>query len=189
MRFQKIVCTIDLILAAVFFVLGLGYSTNLYNLYYFIDPTSVWYVPGSELYYTVQDFNHREVVLSIIFILLACSCFLAMNNTRRKYYITNFITSVGYSGFAIAISIYVYSNVTEHLNLFLTTVDFEKWHFWVDLMSGKLPYNDSTFWFTAGKLVALSGLIGSALCLSNMIWKIINMVREKKAIKLLNGEA
>ncbi|MBP5248508.1 MAG: hypothetical protein J6Z46_00715 [Lachnospiraceae bacterium] len=81
MIFQKITTIFSLAAAVVFFVLGLGYSTDLYTLFYFIDPTSFMYVDGSRIYYDVQDFNRTEVLYAVILIVLAALCFMMLNNS------------------------------------------------------------------------------------------------------------
>ncbi len=181
MKCQKIIILFDLIAAAVFFVLGLGFSTDLYNLFKFIDPSSFCYVEGSRIYYDVQDFNHMEIRLSIVFILLAVAQFITMNNSRRKYYISNYITGIAYSCFAFYLAAYVYRYSVQFKEQFLTTVDFTNWKMWVEMLPN-LPYTESTFWFDAGVAVAALGIVSSLLNLANIAWKTINMIREKKAV-------
>ncbi len=182
MKYQKIISMLNILAAALFFVLGLGFCTNLYTLYYFIDPSNVWYVPGSEIYYNVQGFNHLELKLAIVLILLACAQYITLNHSRRKYYISNYVTAVAYSGFAIYVAQYVSSNAAAFKEQFLTTVDFTTWKMWVEVFEG-LAYDESTFWFDAASVIALIGIAVAVLNILNLVWKTISMVRESKAVK------
>lgn len=183
MVFQKFVCIFSLAAAILFFILGLGYSTDLYTLYYFIDPTSFVYVEGSRVYYDVQDFNRALVLYAVILIVLAGICFMMLNNTRRKYYITNYVSSVVYAGFAGFLSYYVYTNSVAYKEQFLTGVDFDTWQMWVDMFPNDFQMTRSTFWFDAGKISAVVGIIAVVLVIVNLVWKTIWMNKEKAAMK------
>ncbi len=189
MIFQKITTIFSLAAAVVFFVLGLGYSTDLYTLFYFIDSTSFMYVEGSRIYYDVQDFNRAEVLYAVILIVLAALCFMMLNNTRRKYYVTNFVSSGLFAGFAGFLSWYVYSNSVKYKEQFLTTVDFEKWQMWVDMFPNDFKMTKSTLWFDLGTASAVVGIVAVVLVIVNVIWKIVWMAKEKEAMKALKTKA
>ncbi len=189
MIFQKITTIFSLAAAVVFFVLGLGYSTDLYTLFYFIDSTSFMYVEGSRIYYDVQDFNRAEVLYAVILIVLAALCFMMLNNTRRKYYVTNFVSSGLFAGFACFLSWYVYSNSVKYKEQFLTTVDFEKWQMWVDMFPNDFKMTKSTLWFDLGTASAVVGIVAVVLVIVNVIWKIVWMAKEKEAMKALKTKA
>lgn len=183
MKFQKLVTVLGLAAAVLFFVLGLGYSTNLYTLYYFIDPTSFIYVEGSQIYYDVQDFNRTEVVYAVVMLILSALCFITLNNTRRKYYISNYVSSAIYVGFNVFTSLYVLKNASAHKVQFLTTVDFDQWAGWVEMFPNDFQMNTSTFWFDAAVAVSIIGIVIAALVVINVIWKIIWMSKEAAAMK------
>ena len=189
MIFQKITTIFSLAVAVVFFVLGLGYSTDLYTLFYFIDSTSFMYVEGSRIYYDVQDFNRAEVLYAVILIVLAALCFMMLNNTRRKYYVTNFVSSGLFAGFAGFLSWYVYSNSVKYKEQFLTTVDFEKWQMWVDMFPNDFKMTKSTLWFDLGTASAVVGIVAVVLVIVNVIWKIVWMAKENEAMKALKTKA
>ncbi len=188
MIYQKIITVFGLITGALFFVLGLGYSTNLYTLYYFIDPTSFMYVEGSRIYYDVQDFNRAEVLYAVILLLISGFCFMTLNNKRRKYYISNYISSAIYVAGSVSLSFYVFSNASVHKEQFLTTVDFEGWKMWVDMFPNDFVMNTSTFWFDAAMVISAVGILAAVLTVSNVIWKISWMSREKAAIRAFEAE-
>ncbi len=188
LKFQKIITVFGLLTGALFFVLGLGYSTNLYTLYYFIDPTSFMYVEGSRIYYDVQDFNRAEVFYAVVMLLISGFCFMTLNNKRRKYYISNYISSAIYVAFDVFLSCYVYTNVVAHKEQFLTTVDFEGWQYWVDMFPNDFSMNTSTFWFDAAMVVSAVGILTALLTIANVIWKTVWMSREKKAMLAFAAE-
>ncbi|MCQ2536787.1 MAG: hypothetical protein MJ124_00135 [Lachnospiraceae bacterium] len=185
MKFQKLVTVLGLASAVLFFVLGLGYSTNLYTLYYFIDETSFMYVEGSRIYYDVQDFNRTEVVYAVVMLILAALCFITLNNTRRKYYISNYISSAAYVAFNVYTSYYVFTNAVAHKDQFLNTVAFDQWEFWVEMFPNDFVVNKSTFWFDAAMAVSVIGVVVAILIVANVIWKVIWMSKEAEAMKLL----
>ena len=128
MRFQKIACLICIIAAAVAFIYALGISTDLYDSLYNTmtnknDPHKTK-VEGSWIYYDMQDFNRTFVSVSIVLILLACLLFIMNNHTRRKYYITNYISTAAYSLGTLAVTGWYLSNVVAFRTQYLTTVDF-----------------------------------------------------------------
>ena len=73
--FQKIICMICVIAAAVSFVYSLGIMTDIYDSLYstMMDPNDLTqtFVPGSIIYYDMQDFNKLFMVLSIGLLLSA----------------------------------------------------------------------------------------------------------------------
>ncbi|MBO7336035.1 MAG: hypothetical protein J6U42_03760 [Lachnospiraceae bacterium] len=187
MIFQKITTIFSLAAAVVFFVLGLGYSTDLYTLFYFIDPTSFMYVDGSRIYYDVQDFNRTEVLYAVILIVLAALCFMMLNNSRRKYYVTNFVSSGLFAGFSGFLSWYVYTNSLKYKEQFLTTVDFDTWKMWVEMFPNDFKMTTSTLWFDLGVVSAVIGVIAVVLVIVNVVWKVLWMAKENEAMKALKN--
>jgi len=66
MKFQKILFSTLLIFSAVVFIYSLGLMTNLYGLY---QVQAIGSVKGSKLFYEMQPYNNRLVILAIIPIL------------------------------------------------------------------------------------------------------------------------
>ncbi|MBQ4225142.1 MAG: hypothetical protein II664_02385, partial [Oscillospiraceae bacterium] len=98
MVFQKVVCFMALITAALVFVSSLGLSTDLYDalsktiLYpdFDLDYTSV---PGSRVYYDMFGFNSAFTKASIALIVITLSLFVTNTHSRRKYYVGNYIAT------------------------------------------------------------------------------------------------
>ncbi len=94
---QKILCIAAVIVSAVVFLYALGIMTDLYDALYdtMRNPNDVFQtdVPGSIVYYNMQDFNNYFLKYSIGLILLAVLLFITNTHVRRKYYILQVLQS------------------------------------------------------------------------------------------------
>ena len=94
---QKILCLAAIIVSAVVFLYALGIMTDLYDALYdtMRNPNDVFQtdVPGSIVYYNMQDFNNYFLKYSIGLILLAVLLFITNTHVRRKYYIGNYVAT------------------------------------------------------------------------------------------------
>lgn len=187
MKFQKITAVFALITSVLFFVFALGFCTDLYYLSYYIDEASFMYVEGSHLYYEVQEFNKMALIYSIVALILVGIMYMMQNTKRRKYYVTNYVSSVLYIGFIIWLAIYDMKYSMLYKNEFLTKVDFATWAEWDSWMPTS-SYTESTFWFDCGNIVGAIGIISAILIILNLIWKTVWMVMEKQAIAQLKGK-
>ena len=181
MRFQKIVCLLCLVMAAVTFVYALGISTDLYDSLYGTmtnknDPHKTK-VEGSWIYYDIQDFNRSFVNYAIVLILPACLLYIMNTHTRRKYYITNYVSVALYSLGTVGVTVWSLINVSAFRTQYVTTVDFEALKEYAELWNS--PYIDSTFWFDLGYVVGVLSILAVAALIVNTVWK----------VKLMNGEA
>ena len=181
---QKILCIAAIIACALTFLYALGFMTDLYDALYSTmrnpyDLTETD-VPGSILYYMMQDFNKALLKYSIALILLACLLFLTQTHVRRKYYIGNYVSVGLYSVATVAYTVWAHAYIEGYKAAFLTQVDFEalKKH----AKMWKTAYVDSTFWFDAHYVVYALLLAVTALLLVNLIWKIRLMKAEQRLI-------
>lgn len=185
LRFQKIVCLLCLIMAAVTFIYALGISTDLYDSLYGTmtnknDPHKTK-VEGSWIYYDMQDFNRSYVNYGIVLILLACLLYIMNTHTRRKYYITNYVSVAVYSIGTLAVNVWALMQVSAFRHQFLTTVNFEQLKEYAEMWNS--PYIDSTFWFDLGYVVAALSILAVAALIGNTIWKVKLMNAENALIK------
>lgn len=183
LRFQKIACLFCVIAAALCFIYSLGIMTDIYDSLYStmknkndLTQTSV---PGSIIYYDMQDFNKQFVNVSIVLILLACLLFIMNTQTRRKYYIGNYVSIALYSVATLGVTIWSHLQISAFKVQYLTTVDFEALkeyaEFWGTL------YTDSTFWLDLHYVVGGACILSVVALLVNTGWKIA-MMREEKAL-------
>lgn len=188
--FQKLVCLLAIIAAAITFVYALGIVTDIYDSMYTTmrdpsDPTNTK-VPGSVIYYDMQPFNATFVTMSIGLILLACLLFLTNTQVRRRYYIGNYVAVSLFSIATLAVTIWSHLQISAFKVQFLTTVDFEALKSYADKW-GTL-YTESTFWFDLHYFVGGLAALSVVLLIANVIWK-ITMMRSEKALLAAGEEA
>ncbi len=185
LKLQKLICIAAIIACAIIFVYALGIMTDLYDAMYstMMNPNdlSETDVPGSRIYYYMQDFNQDLLKYSIVLILLGCLLFITQTHSRRKYYIGNYVAIGLYSAANIAMAIWAHTWIEAYKTFFLTQVDFEALRKHADMW--KTAYVDSTFWFDIHYAVFAISLIITGLLIANMIWKICLMKEEQKLIE------
>jgi hypothetical protein len=137
-------------------------------------------VPGSILYYMMQDFNKALLKYSIALILLACLLFLTQTHVRRKYYIGNYVSVGLYSVATVAYTVWAHAYIEGYKAAFLTQVDFTALEKHAKIW--KTAYIDSTFWFDAHYGVYAVLLVVTVLLLLNLIWKVRLMKAEQRLI-------
>jgi len=181
---QKLLCILAIVACAITFLYALGLMTDLYDALYSTmrNPSDLTEtdVPGSILYYEMQDFNRSLLKFSIGLVLLACLLFLTQTHARRKYYVGNYVSVGLFCAAAVAYSIWAHGQIESYKTAFLTGIDFEalKKH----AKMWKTAYVDSTFWFDVHYVVYAILLVVTALLLVNLIWKIRLMKAEQRLI-------
>lgn len=185
LRFQKIVCLLAIIAAAICFVYSLGIITDIFDSLKSTmrNPNDLYdtKVPGSIIYYDMQEFNRQFVNMSVGMIIVSCLLFLTNTQVRRKYYIGNYVAIGVYSLCAIALSVWSHIQIEAFKVQFLTTVDFEALKEYAEKWN--TLYTDSTLlldlhYFTDGLLVLVTVLL-----IVNTVWKIRLMRAEDKLIR------
>ena len=183
LRFQKIICMLCLIAAAVTFVYSLGILTDIYDgLYLATDPkkpTDDGRVAGSTIYYQMQTFNQQFVTFSIVLILLAALLYLMNTHIRRKYYIGNYVSVALYSAASVACVVWSHIQITAFRFQYLTTVDFEALKELCEMKNK--PFVKSTLMLDLHYVVGIFALLCVAGLVYNTIWK-IRMMREEAAL-------
>ena len=193
MAFQKIVCMLTLIAAALTFVYSLGISTDLYDalsktiLYpdYDLDYTSV---TGSRVYYDMFGFNSTFTKVSIGLIIVTLVLFITNTHARRKYYIGNYV-AVGLSTVAnIVMTIWCIPQIMNFKAQYQNNVDFEALKAFSEDWGTIYIGPEDTFWFDVSYAVFGLLLFASCLLIVNVVWKVIMMKAEKSAIGSRKGE-
>ncbi|MGX8698320.1 MAG: hypothetical protein ACSW8F_00115 [bacterium] len=184
MQFQKIVCLLCIISAALVFIYALGIMTDLYDSFYFTmrnpDDHYETKVPGSIIYYDMQEFNGYFLKLSIVLILAAVLLFITNTNVRRRYYIGNYVTVGIVSVLNIYAAVDVFRYVSYFKNQYLTTVDFAALKEYAEGRANVL-YTESTFWFDIYYLVFGILLVATCLLIVNTVWK-IRLMKDEAAL-------
>lgn len=182
MTAQKILCLGAVIASAIFFLYALGIMTDLYDSLYdtMRNPSDVFQtdVPGSIVYYNMQEFNRMFLMCSIVQILLAVLLYLTNTHARRKYYIGNYAAT----GLFVAGGVYNAVFAHKYIQIFkgqFQQVDFAALKEHAD-MWGTL-YTESTFWFDLHYLVFAILLAVCALLVANAVWK-VQLMKEETAL-------
>ena len=153
--------------------------TDLYDSLYktMPNPNDVFEtsVPGSIVYYNMQEFNRMFLMCSIGQILLACLLFITNTHSRRRYYIGNYAAT----GLFVAAGVYNAVFAHTYIEIFkaqFLQVDFaalkEHAEMWGTL------YTESTFWFDLHYFVFGLLLAVCALLAANTVWKVRLMKEE-----------
>ena len=182
MTAQKLLCLAAIIVSAIFFLYTLGIMTDLYDSLYdtMRNPNNVSQtdVPGSIVYYNMQEFNRMFLMLSIVQILLAVLLYITNTHSRRRYYIGNYVAT----GLFVVGGVYNAWFAHTYIEIFkaqFLQVDFAALKEHAD-MWGTL-YTESTFWFDAHYLVFGLVLVVCALLIANAVWK-VQLMKDEAAL-------
>lgn len=189
-RFQKIACVLAIITAAVTFIYSLGIITDIYDSLYatMMNPKDLTqtYVPGSIIYYDMQEFNREFLYCGIGLILLGAFLFVTNTHTRRKYYIGNYVAIIAYCAATAAVGIWSHIRISAFKVQYLTTVDFEALKSFAQLWG--YEYIESTFLLDLHYGISAVSAVSVAALLVSMVWK-IQMMRQEEALIRKGKEA
>lgn len=185
MTVQKIICFAALVICAGVFIYSLGILTDLYDAIYagnvrYADDAARTKVPGSTIYFEMQDFNRLIVNLSIGMIVLALFLFFTNTHSRRRYYIGNFVSVAVFAAGSTAMSVWAHIKFEFYKAQYLQ-MDFEALKKHADKM--KSLYTESTFWFDAHYVVFGLLMLVAVLLVANAIWKVCLMRNERNLLK------
>ena len=184
MKCQKAVCLLCMISSVIVFLYALGIMTDLYDSLYstMMNPADLTQttVPGSIVYYNMQEFNSVFLKYSIGLILLACLLYITNTHIRRKYYIGNYVAAALFAIANVNIAVWAHQYIEVFKAQFLN-VDFEALKKHAELW--KTTYTESTFWFDIHVAVFAIALIASAALVGVVFWKVSLMKEEQKLIE------
>lgn len=183
MAFQKIICFLTLFAGVAVFIYSLGIMTDLYECLYqtMYDPNdyTITDVPGSIVFYNMQDFNRAFCSLSVVLLLVSCLLFFTNTHSRRKYYVGNYVATGIKVVADIAFVVWAHFEIETYKAQWLQ-VDFEALKAFSEMF--KTGYTESTFWFDIHYIIFGIVLFASLMLVINLIWKMSLMKVEKKLI-------
>ena len=185
LTWQKILCFAALAACGILFLYSLGLSTDLFDGLFYALPeeaklaTAKVNVPGAEVYYQIQPFNRQLLNNSILLLLVGCLLFMTNTHSRRRYYISNAISTLGFAGAGVWLSIWTHMNIADFKAKFLA-IDFTAYAKYATRR--KKAYIDSTFWFDAHYVVIAILLVVCVALVINYLWKLSLMKAEKRLI-------
>lgn len=120
MRVQKILMLVSLVVAALVFVYALFFMTGgLADVYRYIDTVdNEDYINCAKFVSTSGDFVSALVALGIVLIVLVVVMYLMACNSRRKYYITNYISVALFVVMAAVVAFFIIAMVSKIMNLY-----------------------------------------------------------------------
>lgn len=178
MLLQKILCLLTVITGAITFLYSLGIMTDLYDTLFTTMPYSDHTksdVAGSIIYYDMQGFNSMLVKASIGFILAGALLFITCTNTRRRYYISNYIAIAINVIYGLVFTCWAHININAFRAQYMK-VDFEALKAYTEMWNTK--YSDSTFWFDIHYAVFGLVIVIVGLHIFNLILKVKLMKEE-----------
>lgn len=180
---QKILCLLAICSSVIIFLYSLGIMTDLYDTLYSTmrNPADLTQtdVPGSIVYYNMQNFNAYFLKCAIVLILLACLLFITNTHIRRKYYIGNYVAVGAFTLANFYVAIESHGYIEAYKERFLR-IDFEALKAHADLW--KTAYTESTFWFDVHYAVFAFSLLVSVGLVLCTVWKIRLMKEEARLI-------
>ena len=196
LKIQKVVCLLALVVAVILFLYALGIMTDLYDALYstlrirveedansatgYSKSATERSVSGSLVYFNMQEFNKRLVNYSIVYIVLAALLFVTNTSTRRKYYISNYVSIALVTAASLYIPIYTHPYI-EIFKAQWLRVDFEALKTYSETY-GTL-YTESTLWFDLHYCVFALMILVAAAMVAMCVWKVILMREERKLIE------
>ena len=196
LKIQKVVCLLALVVAVILFLYALGIMTDLYDSLYstlrirveedansatgYSKSATERSVSGSLVYFNMQEFNKRLVNYSIVYIVLAALLFVTNTSTRRKYYISNYVSIALVTAASLYIPIYTHPYI-EIFKAQWLRVDFEALKTYSETY-GTL-YTESTLWFDLHYCVFALMILVAAAMVAMCVWKVILMREERKLIE------
>lgn len=184
LRLQKILCFIAIGVSAAIFIYSLGLVTDLYDALYTTmpNPNNLSYteVPGSYVYYEIQDFNHALMLSAIGMILLSVLLFITNTHSRRRYYIGNYTATGLFVASSVVLSVWGHGEMEYYKAQFLK-IDFNALWDFADLW--ETLYTESTFWFDAHYVLFGLLLIVAVLLVVNALWKTVLMKQEAALLR------
>lgn len=180
MKFQKILCLVAVVMAALTFVYALCFSTgSMYALWTYTSENQGADVIGADnLFYYGQDVNETLLILSIIFIVLALTLYITASQSRRNYYITNYISIGATSLFGVIYAVIGFILVGNCLGMFANDIDWATYR-QMHEANPEWAFSDSNIMFILGFVLFVLVILLSAALVLNLIWKIKLMQGEK----------
>ncbi len=179
---QKLLCFLTIGVSAAIFIYSLGIMTDLYDTLYSTmrNPNNLTQtdVPGSMVYYNMQNFNHTFLLSGIGLILLAALLFVTNTHIRRKYYIGNYVASGLYAAAAVGVSVWAHGQIEFYKAQFLQ-VDFAALKEHAETWG--TAYTESTFWFDIHYLLFALLIAVALLLVVNAVWK-SNLMKQEAAL-------
>lgn len=186
MRFQKILMTVTLVIAALSIVYALIFCSGIINQIGGINQ-ELFELTGDNSAYLVykrsQGFSDTFLILGVVLVLTVVLMLIMGCQSRRKYYITNYVAIGIFVAFALVFSILLVVNIIS-VQSALNKVDMaaakEIYEGATSLFGG---WDESTWMLTLGYVYMAILLVDVVVVVLNLVWKIKLMQGEKALLQ------
>ncbi len=138
-------------------------------------------VEGAEaLFLASQKYNDILIGLSVAFIVIVALNFVMASQSRRNYYVTNYVSIILTAVYAVVFAILLLVFVSNTFSLF-AAIDKEVAEFEYSLVMDDFKY--SVVNFILGYLMAALMIVNAVILVLNLVWKIKLMKGEKQLLK------
>lgn len=185
MTFQRIVCILLIIASALVFVYSLGMMTDMFNgIYqsYRNGPRKGDDYKGTEIYLDIQPFNKALTIIGIILILVSLFNCVMGTNSRRKYYVGNYVSIALSTICNVGVSVWAVMELARYKNDYITKIDWNNETLKNTIERRGGVFSNSTLWFDIGYVVFGILILFTVLLLVNLVMKIMVMRSEKSLI-------
>ena len=187
MRFQKILVIVSLVIAAICLVHAWVFCSGTFaQLTRYKDDAGFGFDvdKANNIYNLSQNFSNLFQILGILFILAAVLMLVMGCQSRRKYYITNYVAIGIFVVYSLVFAILLIINLTT---ISSALADFELEAFGeyytslhMDTSWGK--FSSSSWTISLGYALVALVLVTAIINALNLVWKILLMQGEKKLL-------
>lgn len=181
MRFQKILTTVSIIIAALSIVYALIFCSGVIGQIDRLVYLEVELDGAVRLFNRSQSFSNTFLILGIVLVLTVALMFIMGNHSRRKYYATNYVAVGVYVVFAL---VFIVLMIVQLLGVqsALNAIDMaEAKAVYIDPDNANSPFGD---WTESAWPVYL-GFAYIGVLVLNLVAVVLNLVWK---IKLMQGE-
>lgn len=193
MKFQKILSTVSLIVAALSIALALCFCSGVMSEIIAYLPEKFG-IGADNLYNYSQKANNTLIILSIVLLLVVVTIFITATNKRRNYYVTNYVSLALVIVYSLVFAIILIVICTTAMG-YANEIDYVKWKEFYEAhttdrygnvsYSNPRRYSESRATLILGIVLAILLLVEVAAWVLNLIWK-IKLMQGEKAL-LANG--
>lgn len=186
MRFQKILMLVSLIVGALTIVYSLIFCSGVFSQ---IAQNPEFTASFKKVHDLAQAFSDTFLILGIVFILCAVLLYVAGCQSRRNYYITNYVATGIFVLYAVifAILLIVYLVPVQSA---LDAITRAEWNSYNQRYTGALHLNttygdlQTTSWtIPVGFVLMVIVLLDAVAVALNLVWKLKLMQGEKKLLE------
>lgn len=189
MKFQKILSLITLILAAIVFVFAISFFTgNLADIMSYGSRYVDGAYDGADVFIDAgQAFVSALEIMVIVYLVVIALSYIMGNNSRRNYYITNYVATGLVVAMAAVVALYGIIMMIVLINAFYNQVDWAKMQELRDIYSWNPKFQTEVgkepTMFIIGIVIFLLVLVNCLAWVYNLIWKIKLMKGEKELLE------